>query len=143
MNNILVGVLIKNTHLEANTDKRMQSINCANYSLYLTWQSPEFDIWLAIGKKKKKKERWKEGKEQLTHFLWRAIILIRRYQLMIREGYWKHYQKSQWRNVVAKECFPSLKKKPNHKFNVWAKFFFPFFFHNLLQFPSLDKAQSI
>lgn len=54
MNNMLVGVLIKNTHLEANTDKRMQSINCANYSLYLTWQSPEFDIWLAIGKKKKK-----------------------------------------------------------------------------------------
>lgn len=34
MNNILIGVPIKNTHLEANTDKRLQDINCAKLFIH-------------------------------------------------------------------------------------------------------------
>lgn len=88
MNIILIGVPIKNTHVEANTDKRLQDINCAKLSIHCIWhESHQFDVWLAIRREKKGK---RERRKRTTNaFLWSSIILIRRHKLVTREGFWK------------------------------------------------------
>lgn len=88
----------------------MPSYSCIAFDMIVT--SLTYD-WQQEGKERK--DGKKEGNK---HILMKVNYFNKITQFDYQRGILKYYQESQWRNVVAKECFPCLKKTPNHKFNV-------------------------